>query len=125
MKVPNKLECAYCIRHHIHGGECEGKKRNDENTCLIFKLDPKGCIRNGDFKMPVSLFKDVPPIYHWTTGYTINNIDTEIRINIIKHISWDKERGYLYLHCNCDYYINEYHEDYREPTEKPKLKIIK
>lgn len=36
-KIPNRLECAYCVRHFTHGGECKGKGRNnDVSGCLIF-----------------------------------------------------------------------------------------
>ena len=126
MEIPNRLECAYCIRSRSHGGECTGKRNNnDEVGCLVFKLDNRGCIRNSDFKLPVPLYSNIPPIDCWVNDYTMKGLETEIRINRIYSLSWDSKNGYLYIHCNCDYYINEYHEDYKEDIEKPKLKIIK
>lgn len=122
--IPNRLECSYCIRHYTHGGECQGKKNsNDEKGCLIFKVDEKGCIRNDDFKLPILLYREIPFINKWDDGWQINGVSTEIRINKIYGLTWNTKTGNLIVHCNCDYYINEFHENYTET--KPTLKIIK
>ena len=125
-KVPNRLECAYCIRHYTHGGECEGKKNiNDESGCLIFKADERGCIRNRDFKVPVPLYGEFPVLNSWCDNYQINEVDTELRIKRIYGLNWDTRRGMLIVYCNCDYFINEFHDNYVEPKNKTILKVIK
>ncbi|MDQ0150582.1 hypothetical protein ACFO6R_12645 [Eubacterium multiforme] len=123
--VPNRLECAYCIRHYRHGGECNGKTNNlDEKGCLVFKLDKKGCIRNKDFVLKIPLFYEVPLLNTWNNDWKVNGEDTEIRITKIYGLTWDKEKGYIKLHCNCDYYINEFSNTHKD-NKKPILKIIK
>lgn len=125
-EVPNRIKCAYCIRHYSHGGECNGQQStSDEKGCLIFRADEKGCIRNGDFKISVPMYYEFPPLNTWCKDWEINGIDTEIRIKTIQGLNWDKTKGYLIVHCNCDYYINEYHDEYVEAKQKPKFKIIK
>lgn len=124
--VPNRLQCAYCIRNRTHGGECNAERSpHDESGCLIFKADEKGCIRNKDLKIPIPLYGEIPAIDRWNDNYTIYGVETEIRIRRIHSLSWDKQSGYLYIHCNCDYFVNEYHENYIEPKDKTILKIIK
>lgn len=123
--IPNRLECSYCIRHYKHGGECEGKKSiYDETGCLIFKLDSRGCIRNKDVKLQIPLYREIPIINCWNSEWEINGSNTEIRIKEIYGLSWEKEKGYLNIHCNCDYFINEYDNNYRL-EKKTVLKIIK
>ena len=123
-KVPCRLECAYCIRSYSHGGECSGKE-NKERGCLIFKPDEKGCIRNDDLIIPISLYQDLQPINTWCDDWTLNGVDTRVKIKRINGLKWDTKKGYLLIYCNCDYYVNEFHEDYIEPNSKPKLKIVK
>ena len=54
--LPNRLECAYCKRNYKHGGECQGKSTNrNEDGCLYFSMDEKGCIRNTDQSIPFNL----------------------------------------------------------------------
>lgn len=44
--LPNRLECVYCTRNKEHGGECRGKSPNrNEEGCLYFNFDDRGCIR--------------------------------------------------------------------------------
>lgn len=125
-EIPNKLQCAYCIRNRIKGGECRAERSPyDESGCMIFKVDEKGCIRNKDLTIPVALYDEIPLLNVWTKGYTYNEVSTEIRIRRIEGLRWDKQSGYLYIYGNCDYYVNEYHDDYKTPKEKPNLKIIK
>lgn len=125
-EVPNKLHCAYCIRNRTHGGECTSQRSHyDEQGCLIFKADEKGCIRNADFKIPIPLYGEIPLIDVWNNNYEIGGVDTEIRIRRIHGLSWNNKRGLLYVHCNCDYYINEFHDNYVERKERPDLKVIK
>lgn len=122
--IPARLQCAYCIRNESHGGECR-RQKYDDIGCLAFKLDPKGCIRNGNFKIEIPLYYKFPPLRAWCDDWQINGVDTQIRINWINGLDWDTKKGYLIIYCDLDYYINEYHEDYVEPEKKPKLKIIK
>ncbi|PSM54947.1 hypothetical protein C4L39_25475, partial [Clostridium diolis] len=64
--LPNRLECAYCSRCHNHGGECQGKSVNrNEDGCLYFIIDEKGCIRNIDQSIPFNLYSDIPPVGMW------------------------------------------------------------
>lgn len=120
-EIPSKLQCAYCRRNHSHGGECNA----NSNGCLFFETDKRGCIRNSNSKVPVDIYGTIPFINEWCKDYTVGGIDTEICIRRIYGISWDKRAGLLYVHCNFDYYINEFHEEYEEPSKKPNLKIIK
>jgi len=121
--IPNRLECAYCIRNYTHGGECQKPKYNDTG-CLAFKADPKGCIREDDLKIEVPIYFNFPPLGVWGDSWTMNEVDTEIKIKYVKGISWNKRRGTLVLHCRCEYYVNEYHEDYKQPKKKPVLKLV-
>lgn len=125
-EIPTQLQCAYCKRNNTHGGECtEVKSYYDPYTCLFFTADERGCIRNTDLKVPIELYSNIPLIGEWNSNYVLNGTDTEIRINKIYGLSWDKKAGILLIHSNCDYYINEYHEDYKEPSKKPVLKVVK
>ena len=122
-EIPNQLECAYCIRNYTHGGEC-GKPKFDERGCIVFKLDPRGCIRTGDFRMQIPIYFKFPPLGTWCDYWTLHGVETEIKVLKIRAIDWNKEKGCLVVHCTCDYYVNEYHDDYIEPNKKPVLKLI-
>jgi hypothetical protein len=125
-EIPNKLQCAYCIRNRTHGGECTTQKPVcDEKGCLIFKPDERGCIRNTDLKIKIPLYHDFPLLNTWCDYWTIRGVDTEVKVNRIYGISWDNKKGNLVVHCNCDYFINEYHDDYKESDDKSILKIVK
>lgn len=125
-EIPNKLQCAYCKRSRIHGGECSGKRNmQEESSCLIFLEDEKGCIRNKDLKIPIKLYEEVPPIMQWDDRWTLYDNDTSIRIRDIRGITWGVKEGYLYIHANCDYYVHEFKEGYKENQSKPKLRLVK
>lgn len=124
-EIPVQLQCAYCIRNNNHGGECIGKSAYDLSGCLIFKADEKGCIRNRDFKIRIALYQEFPLLDTWCDYWTLNGVDTLIRVKKIYGLEWDPKAGELIVQCNCDYYINEYHDDYKEPKQKPNLKIVK
>ncbi len=124
-KVPNRLECAYCLRHFTHGGECKGKEHNnDVSGCLIFKFDERGCIRNKDLRLQFPLYREIPPLGCWSSGWEKNGNDTEVKIRNIYGLTWDNRGGYLNVHCNCDYFVNEFLEGDSD-SNKPVLKIIK
>ena len=124
-EIPNRLQCSYCIRNRTHGGECSSQRSSyDEKGCLVFKVDEKGCIRNGDLKIPIPLYHDVPVLNIWCDDWQYKGVETEIRINRINCLRWNTKQGTLIIYCNCDYYVNEYHEDYVEKIEKPNLRII-
>lgn len=124
--VPNRLKCYYCAKNVTHGGECKGKSNpTDEIGCAIFKADKRGCIKNGDYKIPVALYADIPKVNVWCDYYGINGVDTEIRITKIYDLEWDRNKGLLWVYCNCDHFINEYSEDYIEPKNKTILSIVK
>jgi len=93
--------------------------------CLIFKTDPRGCIRNDDLKIEFPLYSEIPPLNTWCDHWSLNGVDTEISIKNIKALNWNVKRGSLIIHCWCEYYVNEYHENYVEPKKKPKLKLVK
>jgi hypothetical protein len=122
--IPVMLECAYCRRSCSHGGECE--RRNNNQGCLYFKLDPRGCIRREEIKIPFNLFEDIPPLDTWESGrWTIYGNETDIKINRIKALKWDQKRGLIYVYADCSYFINEFSDEYKKEQNKPKLKIIK
>jgi len=124
--LPNRLECAYCQRYRTHGGECQGKDINrNETGCLYFMIDQKGCIRKADSSIPFALFSEIPPLGMWKSGWVVYDQDTEIRINKIYGLSWNERKGLLYVKCNYDYYINEFSEGYKKESNKPILKVIK
>lgn len=124
--LPNRLECAYCRRNHKHGGECLGKSTNrNEDGCLYFNMDEKGCIRNADADISFDLFSEVPPLGMWKDEWMVYNQDTQIRINKIYGLSWNERKGLLYVKCNFDYYINEFSEEYKKEISKLNLKVIK
>jgi hypothetical protein len=123
-EMPSRLQCAFCQRNHRHGGECY-RDKFDDTGCLAFLPDPKGCIRNGDARLHIPLYYKFPPLSTWCSDWTMNGVDTEISIRHIKGLDWDVKKGYLIVYCNYDYYINEYHEDYQSPKNKPVLKVVK
>lgn len=123
--VPNKLECAYCKRNSSHGGECYDNKICSDSGCMLYKPDERGCINNKDFNISFGLYHEVPLLNTWTDGWTFRGVETEIRINRIQGLTWDTKGGYLEVHCNCDIFINEYHDDYVETPQRPKLTIVK
>lgn len=124
-RMPTELECAYCIRNTNRGGECPQGKKNNSYGCMIFKPDPRGCIRWGYFEIPFPLFKEIPSLNTWNKGWYINEVDTEIKITNIREVKWDREKQKIIICCDLNYFINEYHEDYKDPMEKPKLRVIK
>nr|WP_207716553.1 hypothetical protein [Clostridium beijerinckii] len=124
--LPNRLECAYCKRSYRHGGECNGKSINrNEDGCLYFSMDPKGCIRNSDLDVPLNLYEDFPPLGKWEDRWTLYDNETLIRFNKIYGLSWNKAKGKLYVKANCDYYVNEFIECYKKKMNKPDLKVVK
>lgn len=124
---PNRLECAYCPRYYIKGGECNGKDINrNEEGCLFFKYDKRGCIRRKDIKIPIEIYEDIPPIAIWEHDrWTLFGKETSIKIHSIKGLNWDKRRGLLFIYADCSYYVDEFSESYIEEESKPKLRVIK
>lgn len=122
--IPNKLECAYCVRNRSHGGECGRKDFPDDKGCLAFKADERGCIRNTNTTVEVPINGQLPLIGEWDDSWALNGLDTEIRILRICQLNWDAKQGKLIIVCNCDYYINDFADDYIE-DKKPIFKIIK
>ena len=121
--IPNRLECAYCIRNYTHGGECQKPKYSDTG-CLAFKADPKGCIRRGDLRFEVPIYFNFPPRGVWDKSWAMNGVDTDIRINRIESIGWNKKKGTVIVYCDCEYYVNEYHENYKAQKKKPVFKLV-
>jgi len=126
-KLPNILECAYCIRNSQHGGECHGKPVNHEKGCLGFERDNRGCIRSGDFLLSVPILYDFPLLNVWNQEWQIHGYDTEMRVKKIYGIRWDKGNGELLVSCNCEYFIDEFAENHQGEKPEPKavLKVIK
>lgn len=122
--IPNSLQCSYCVRSKLHGGECNQKIYSNEKSCLIFNLDKKGCIRNKDFQISIPLFYEIPLLNVWNDDFQIDGIDTEIKIKHIYGLSWDKTNRFLIIHCNIDYYVNEFLYNYKDNNFKF-LKVIK
>ena len=88
-------------------------------------MDEKGCIRNTDSSIPFSLYSEIPLLGMWKDGWVLYNQDTEIRITKIYGLSWNERKGFLYVKCNFDYYVNEFCEEYKKESNKPNLKVIK
>lgn len=123
-EIPTRLQCAYCLRNNTHGGECYHQKFNDTG-CLAFLLDPKGCIREADIKITVPLYREIPLINSWNNGWEMNGVETEVRVKTIRNLQWDNKKGNIIMYCRCEYYVNEYHENYKDSQSKPKLRIVK
>ncbi|WP_238457079.1 hypothetical protein [Desulforamulus putei] len=124
IQIPSHLQCAYCVRNYTHGGECRNPKY-DSKGCLVFKMDNKGCIREADLQIEIPLYFDFPPLGVWTDYWSLNGVDTEIKITKIHALKWNSNKGGLIVYCRCEYYENEFHENYAKPKKKPNLKIIK
>lgn len=116
--IPSNLQCEYCKRNRRHGGECISRNEG----CLYFLEDSRGCIRETDLTIPFKLYEDIPPIGFWEDRWTLYDNETEIRINKILGITWDKEKGYLLVKASCSYYINEFSDGYKSRTN---LKLIR
>ncbi|KAF5043771.1 hypothetical protein DSECCO2_498810 [anaerobic digester metagenome] len=125
--IPTRLECAYCIRNFLHGGECRGKANLPRQGCLAFKPDQRGCIRSMSITLQLPIYHDFPLIGVWNDEFNMGEKETEFRIKHIHGIRWDKQKGYLGVVCYIDYYINDFDEYYQEPREekKPVLKLVK
>nr|WP_321027202.1 hypothetical protein [Clostridium neonatale] len=124
--LPNRLECAYCRRSRRHGGECQEKSLNkNEDGCLYFDMDKRGCIRNSTLEIPFPLYKNIPPLNAWDDSWTMCGIETEIRIREILGLRWNTKEGTLIVTANCDYYVNDLSEKYKRENSKPKLQVIK
>lgn len=121
-EVPQKLQCSYCLRNRHKGGECN---ELSSNGCLFFKMDERGCIRNHDYTIKLPLYHEFPLLNTWCDFWQIGGVDSEVRVKKIYGIDWDSKTAELIIKCNIDYFINEYHNNYKEPNIKPKLKIIK
>jgi len=129
-QIPNRLECAYCIRNSDRGGECSSrlyseKQHSDLQGCLAFKADERGCIRNSDFKISVPLYNAFPFTNAWSTDWLVDGKDSPVRIRIIYGLTWDTRSGNILVHCNCDYFVNEFADDYKCGNKKPMLKLVK
>lgn len=125
-ELPNRLECSYCKRNREHGGECLTKDMNRRETgCLYFTMDERGCIRNTDSSISFSLYREIPYLNMWDTGWSVYGNETEIKIKKIYGLSWDQRKGILKVKCNYDYYINEFSEGYQKEKNMPDLKVIK
>jgi hypothetical protein len=123
-EIPVKLQCAYCQRNQSHGGECR-RNKFDDTGCLAFQPDPKGCIRNKDTRIHVPLYYNFPPLNTWCNDFTVGDLDSEVNVRRIHGFNWNTKSGELIVCCNIDYYINEYHENYKDPRDKPVLKVVK
>lgn len=123
-EILSRLQCAYCLRNHTHGGECYHQKFNDTG-CLAFIADEKGCIREEDINIIVPLYRDIPQINVWNDGWEMNGVETKVIISRVQSLKWDTKKGSLIICCRCNYYINEYHENFKAGNEKPKLRIVK
>jgi hypothetical protein len=124
--IPNKLHCAYCIRNQTHGGECiTQRSAYDETGCLIFEPDERGCIRNNDLKITVPLYHDPPLLNTWCDDWEYHGVPTSIRIKRIHGLKWDTKKGCLIVDCNCDYFVNEFHDDFKKTSQRPRLAIVK
>lgn len=124
-KIPDCLECSYCSRNREHGGECRADRKSPLG-CLAFKVDPRGCIRTMDTKIQFMLYEEIPLVGTWIKErYSIYGVSTDVKIIEIYGLKWNSKKGTLIVICRCEYYINEYHEDYKEPEERPKLVLIK
>jgi len=123
-EIPARLECAYCIRNQCHGGECKKQHHFDynEKNCLVFKMDPRGCIREGNTTISIPLYENIPPLNVWSDDWVLCDVETAIRILEIKALNWNAKKGCLVIHCRFEYYINEYHPDY---SKKAMLKLVK
>lgn len=125
-EIPNRIQCSYCKRSIRHGGQCGGKSRvTDEEGCLAFMFDERGCLRNNDFNLMIPLYGEIPPLNTWLDWWEIKGVPIILRIEKIKGLSWDTKSGYLKLYCGTEYFINEFHEDYKETEDKSHLKLIK
>lgn len=126
-EIPIMLECAYCIRNLRHGGECGGKMNPPAQGCLAFKLDPRGCIRSMSATLQVPIYYEFPLVGVWNNEFNLGDRETELKITHIRGIRWDKRKGYLGVICEIEYYVNDFSEDYAEPTDekKPILKLVK
>lgn len=125
--IPVRLECVYCIRNFRHGGECRGKTDSPAQGCLAFKPDPRGCIRSMSITLQLPIYHDFPLLGVWNDEFHMGDKETEFRITHIHGIRWDKQKGYLGVVCDIDYYINEFEDDYEQPKEekKPVLRLVK
>lgn len=128
--VPNRLECAYCTRNRNKGGECSTrtystKEYSDLQGCLAFKADKRGCIRTKDFRVLIPMYQEFPFVDSWTTDFLVDDNSNPVKINKIYGITWDSRGGNIAVHCNCDFFVNEYANDYKDENKEPMLRLVK
>jgi len=117
MNIPTNLQCGYCIRNRTSGGECRETFKRD--ACLAFKRNPLGAIRTnkGELRFPVNY--NIPPIGIWDENRELlGRFDTKVRITKIIKVKF--EDGELVLHCEFDYYMDDFNEEIKEEMEAVK-----
>lgn len=71
------------------------------------------------------MYTDIPLVGTWCDYFRMGGLDTEVRIQEIYGLKWNSKKGSLIISCRLDYYINEYHEDFKRPDKKSELTLIK
>jgi len=117
MDIPTNLQCSYCIRNQRVGGECRETFKRE--SCLAFKRNSLGAIRNKKGELRFLVSYDIPPIGVWDTNFELaNKFDTEIRINKIFRVKYSE--GEIILQCDYDYMMDDFNEDIK--SEKQAIK---
>lgn len=126
-QIPSNLEYSYCIRHRDHGGECKIPHNiiaSGGGGCLGFKQDPKGCIRHKTVWLKFPLYFDLPTVGLWCDDFMVGGLDSSIRINRIRNVKWETQKGRLMILSDIDFYVNEFSKQFKEKESKPVLKMV-
>jgi len=117
IEIPTRLQCAYCERNDINGGECKAPYKTD-GACLAFKRHKYGALRRKKIKMTLPIGHNVT-INEWVDDYECKGHDTMVRVKRIYHVGFTGKR--MILVADVDFYVN----DYAETEAKPVLKLVK
>lgn len=118
-------ECASCIKHEDHGGQCPGKW--DGKLCILYERDPKGVKVYEKAIYFVPFYLDIPELKKPCDYYEINGIAKTVHFVTIENVEWNKDKKGLHgvtIKANAWYWSDE-NGVIQDKESKPTLKLIK
>jgi hypothetical protein len=88
-------------------------------------MNPLGCIKTTTTRVVLPLYHEIPKIGLWNDDFNWRGKDTRVRFEKILNVSWDSKKGKINFDVEISYFENDFADDYEEPKEISKLKLIK